>query len=1069
MIPESLLDMPLDGFITVEGPAGSGKTQGVSELLLRLLVEQQHTPAGVLVLTPLADAADRLQTHLHTRLAMLMAGGAANPDPLLQRWQQRYADQATLRERLQALPQEWLSLPVMGFDKFCSWVLEVCGWGVGVVPGTYETLGWERDLNGQVASLWQQDCQGFSSLLAEFLHGDLIDAAVLSQQIRPFVGRDLQPLAPRVDDLPDLEQDYQSYFKAFSQDWREGGRERCVGQRGSRVLMDRCCAGMVILNMPSLPGKLPADDPLITAWERLNHARDALRLGYQRWLAWYRGDLLRRCDALGRARRRQGVLYSLEDRTLLLVEQLNGPRGEHLAAAIRRRLPALIWDDCQQGSRLQHEIIRRIYADTGLTAILLGDPCQSSDRFGRADVFAHLEQCRRADRRLRLDTSYHCHPGLGRMVTELFQRATLPFGVDLGGAGPASQHRGTAPALQLQGDTEAAMRCWWLGDDDGQAWRPVEAHEQATQACAGEIARLLNLARQGQAWLGERPLDANDIVVLVNNLSQAQRMHGALLRLGVPGVRIVQETVLRSREAEALERILLAAAEPWQEQRILVALATDLMGVDGAGLFALSQDAARRQDYLDAFRSYHELWRRHGFMRMFRSWLTEESVPRRLLQFRDGEQRLTNLLHLAELLQTTAVQSALGPEALCRWLRQRRLERGNDELSQSRLASDEPRVRVITVHLAQGQHFPVVFCPFAWEGTLDPGVAALFHDPDDGAQPQVDMGSAGLARHQRLAAQEALGLELRTLYLMLTRAHSLLCCCWGRIQGMGKTPLAWLLHPMPTGVAEPQERADYVESRSAEQLLEDLLALVEPAGGALRIEYPPEDISSFEPPERDQGELQFRHFSGPVQGRWRRWRWRELLGQGVQTPPEGGLHRLAPDTLPQLLQVLPERLIDDCDLLAGWLAEQSWTQPQILALVEPLQALLTVPRIADVALTTLLGSAQSRVPVCAALSTLDLQLADTLPRRGFLQDHIDWLVSWEGGYHAVFCCWDDWTEATPEAMNLAHWAALTRCVLETGLGICPGGVHFLFPTGMRQASADSGYWGCLYPLERNHD
>lgn len=36
-------------------------------------------------------------------------------------------------------------------------------------------------------------------------------------------------------------------------------------------------------------------------------------------------------------------------------------------------------------------------------------------------------------------------------------------------------------------------------------------------------------------------------------------------------------------------------------------------------------------------------------MRFFRAWLME-AVPQRLLAFRDGERRLTNLLHLAELL-----------------------------------------------------------------------------------------------------------------------------------------------------------------------------------------------------------------------------------------------------------------------------------------------------------------------------------------------------------------------------------------------------------------------------------
>ena len=38
-------------------------------------------------------------------------------------------------------------------------------------------------------------------------------------------------------------------------------------------------------------------------------------------------------------------------------------------------------------------------------------------------------------------------------------------------------------------------------------------------------------------------------------------------------------------------------------------------------------------------------------MPMFRRWVEENGVVERLLGYPDGERRLTNLLHLAELLQ----------------------------------------------------------------------------------------------------------------------------------------------------------------------------------------------------------------------------------------------------------------------------------------------------------------------------------------------------------------------------------------------------------------------------------
>ena len=64
----------------------------------------------------------------------------------------------------------------------------------------------------------------------------------------------------------------------------------------------------------------------------------------------------------------------------------------------------------------------------------------------------------------------------------------------------------------------------------------------------------------------------------------------------------------------------------------------------------------------------------------------------------DGERRLTNFLHLAELLQT-ASSDLEGEQALIRWLERQISEsaRQNDE-QVVRLESDADLVKLITVH-----------------------------------------------------------------------------------------------------------------------------------------------------------------------------------------------------------------------------------------------------------------------------------------------------------------------------------------------------------------------------------
>jgi exodeoxyribonuclease V beta subunit len=54
---------------------------------------------------------------------------------------------------------------------------------------------------------------------------------------------------------------------------------------------------------------------------------------------------------------------------------------------------------------------------------------------------------------------------------------------------------------------------------------------------------------------------------------------------------------------------------------------------------------------MSRFSAYRETWLRRGFGVMLRAWLESEAVALRLLARSDGERRLTNLLHLGELLQ----------------------------------------------------------------------------------------------------------------------------------------------------------------------------------------------------------------------------------------------------------------------------------------------------------------------------------------------------------------------------------------------------------------------------------
>jgi exodeoxyribonuclease V beta subunit len=162
--------------------------------------------------------------------------------------------------------------------------------------------------------------------------------------------------------------------------------------------------------------------------------------------------------------------------------------------------------------------------------------------------------------------------------------------------------------------------------------------------------------------------------------------------------------------------------------------------------------------------------------------LHEFGVPERLMTLSDGERRLTNLLHLSELLQAAAIRID-GEHALIRWLAQQ-IEgggRGSEEYL-VRLESDDELVRVVTIHKSKGLEYPLVFLPFIC--TCRPvsgrkGVVVKYHDEQGRLKLVRNPNDEDIAAAER----ERLAEDLRLLYVAVTRAQH---ACWLGVGVIGR-------------------------------------------------------------------------------------------------------------------------------------------------------------------------------------------------------------------------------------------------------------------------------------------
>ncbi|HET7598384.1 MAG TPA: UvrD-helicase domain-containing protein, partial [Burkholderiales bacterium] len=584
-------------------------------------------------------------------------------------------------------------------------------------------------------------------------------------------------------------------------------------------------------------GATPPSHPFFEACEGLKQAHTALLAAYRGQLCGLRAGLLEYANAERVIRKRRLHLQSYDDLLLDLEGALRAERGTQLAEAIRGRYGAALIDEFQDTDPVQYRIFRSIYRDSGLPVFLVGDPKQSIYGFRGADIFAYLDARRDARHHHTLDVNWRSERPLLCAVNRLFAGNGAAFVIPEVEFLPSRPAPGDRGRFEIEGEDAVPFEFWLVGGTNGSPLRKEAATALAARATAAEIARLLRLGAAGKARIvstddgasGARPLAGGDVAVLVRKHQQARAVGDALRRLGIASVERGGDSVFETPEAEELQRVLIAIAEPAREPRVRAALATAMLGCSGTALHALAADEAQWEALVERFRQAHQEWGERGFIHMARRLFADFRVLKRLLAYADGERRVTNLLHVVELMHCATANSGIG--AALEWLAEkRRAPSGKHDEELLRLESDENLVKILTVHAAKGLEFPLVFCPFAWDGRwrAPKQTAITFHDPDADHAAVLDFGSDNFERCRPLAEREELAEEVRVLYVALTRARYRCWMVWGNIRDAQDAAPAWLWH-----------RGEAVDATAGSlddmRIRDDLERIAVSAGGTIRL------------------------------------------------------------------------------------------------------------------------------------------------------------------------------------------------------------------------------------------
>ena len=924
--------MPLSGTRLLEASAGTGKTYTLTLLYLRLIVEQGLSVDEILVVTFTRAATDELRTRIRSRLkeALDYFTLSGQNDKQLAEFLKK-VEHDTASQRLRDALVRMDEAAIFTIHSFCQRILLDNAFETGT-PFTPEFLETEQPVQLQVMEdFWRNHFYNTTREMAGWVNQNWSNPGELLAELKSSLSLPQAVIIPQVTEteLAALAADSQSLWDDICSLWTVYQEEvssilendPCLKRSEKTYRHDKVVEIMVTMEELAqnqvFPYHLPKHLALLEQACLTEHIKkkcesppahlffarfEEFHLIHQQYIHLLRIAIIQNARAyllteLASRKAEQSWLF-FDDLLTYLASALDKPNsGPQLAARIAQSFPVALVDEFQDTDPLQYSIFSHIYqGEAPGSLFMIGDPKQAIYSFRGADIFTYIHARRQTPPNCRytMGVNYRSSASMIRAVNTLFhQPDSFLFEPDISFLPVSPAPDAAEQSLLLNGDPALPLTALMLSSEylitssRSKSINKETAAQASAAYCADEIFQLLDASGKGRASIENIPLTAGDIAVLVRTHNEAKLMQQALNRRGITSVYYSRESVFSTAEASQLYTILVALLDLTDTGTICAALASDCFGCDGNTLAALRNHPDQWDGYLNRLQHYRQLWQDQGVMPMLQQLFAREQVVHRLSALQGGDRKLTNYLHLMELLQQSPAETH-GRASLIRWLaNQINKPEQEAEDQQIRLENDENLVRVVTIHKSKGLEYPIVFLPFLWSSRAANNKGPLvFHDRSTFAAV-IDLASSS-KENQRLAEQEQQAEAMRLLYVAMTRARY--CCyfCWGTISSMETSALAALLHPDSGGTLLNEETI----IQQLEQLnsKEQLIAIKR---------SPPAFANHILATEEALEQLQVARFEASIQSGWHMTSYSQLTADNSTFSAASPAHKLPPIPIEQ--------------------------------------------------------------------------------------------------------------------------------------------------------------------------
>ena len=240
--------------------------------------------------------------------------------------------------------------------------------------------------------------------------------------------------------------------------------------------------------------------------------------------------------------------------------------------------------------------------------------------------------------------------------------------------------------------------------------------------CAFQINRMLTRAAFRNVKTGElTALRLSDIAVLVSSQFEASAVQKSLLEYGIRSVYLSdRDTILTLRlERDFITDFMEALLFIRDSSKVKHLVVNPTLHFSLEEINKVVNDSVSYNSFLELCGRCLELWETRGFMAALYNFINDQSINLfdRIRRFDNAEKVITNILHIAESVQTQETKEST-PFAVYSWFTARTAEElGESETSERnanklRLDSEDDLISIVTIFKSKGLEYPIVFMPY---------------------------------------------------------------------------------------------------------------------------------------------------------------------------------------------------------------------------------------------------------------------------------------------------------------------------------------------------------------------